>query len=754
MKYLYIYIYLLISVSTVLSIYDENIKIAIISSEHPNDLGYNYQVNEAKVNVEKYLKLRNVNYFSGVHDDPYIFMENLIVNEGYKIIIVATYDFTYQAADLSDHYPNTQFLTRTVYSKDNTKQNNLQYVNYDFAGANFFTGLFAGYATKTNKVGYIQPGEPISGEYPAHAFFLGARMANPNVEAYNIITGSWSNIEISSRATQKLIDDYNVDIFGQTQDDMTVSITAVDNGFVGMGTNGFNQQKVFGDKIGFSYILNWTDCFLDLVINTMDHPDGNFNHTTCYGTWGNGFLTYNFATNIDPFIIEEMEKKLDPIIADDSKLFFCSQLNPYLFNGSLLDTNNCVLESDYFFNLTDPYPGMTSLGVYQIPLTLKQVPQPFTYGICIACGILILLALIMQVIVWMNKNRSIIRSASPIFCLLIIMGGILVYIGIIFWSIPPTNARCNLRIWFVSIGFTILIGSLVVKNFRIWLIFDNPELKTIKITNYQLIPWIGALILINGILMGAITGAGDLKSIMEIGTDDLGKYEFQNVCQMSNRGSIPLYILLGYFAVLLLIGVFVSWKIRIVDIAEFNESKPIANTLYAISFSLFIIISLVVSPQYYMDEQIILAIAGLFMATAALAIIFIPKIYGLIIKPASLDNTLYTKKKSSVSTSRSSGSKNSNGNSNEVKSVDSQNRVNNSTDVKKSKNSKNSKNSNQPQQLNNIMLKDFTDESDLSEEPDNVSDHQPTIPKENILVLAEFTDDSDLSDNEYIQENV
>ncbi|KYR02863.1 G-protein-coupled receptor family 3 [Tieghemostelium lacteum] len=636
----------------------QSIKVAVLATGGPEDLGFNYQVNQAKVNAEKALNLREVYYFSDIPiPESKEFIYNLC-ESGYNLIIVSTLDYLSGAREAAKAYPNVQFLLRG----SGATSSNIQSVTYNFISANYVTGYFAGLMTKSKIIGYVTPGPPASSNYAAHAFYVGAKNSNPDIESmYFYSTGSWLNPEISAGAANSLLSDYGVDVIGQTQDDMSVQIEAVDRGYIGIGTNGFNQKEVFGDKIALSYVLDWTSVFVDLIQKNIDHPDGNYTKTNYYGDWDNSFLTYTHSRSLDP----QVKSILDEIILNFTAVpkamapFFCNDYNKYTFSATYLTGAelNCISQAR-FQNMSDPYPGMTWLGNYTIPITLKEVPKTFTRAFTATSGALILLALILEAVIYINKDKPIIRSASPIFCILIIMGGIIVYASIILWTVSPTTATCNARYWLVSIGFTTLIGSMVVKNFRIWLIFDNPELKTIKITNYQLFPWVAGLLVINALLVAIITASGDLKMVEVMGIDDLTKYQYMQVCKMNNSGAIALYILLAYFALLLLVGVFVSWKIRIVDIAEFNESKPIANTLYAISFSLFVIVSLVVSPQYYLDQQMILCIAGLFMATAALGILFVPKLYGLATRGSSTEQ-LFSMKKSSIASSRSSASKNS-----------------------------------------------------------------------------------------------
>ncbi|GAM23798.1 hypothetical protein SAMD00019534_069730, partial [Acytostelium subglobosum LB1] len=339
--------------------------------------------------------------------------------------------------------------------------------------------------------------------------------------------------------------------------------------------------------------------------------------------------------------------------------YFCNEYNPMIY-PFLNETFNCINTST-FFSMNTPYPGMDYLGEYVVPLRKIETENSVLIGVITASAVLIALCLVMLGAIVYYKDSHSIRSASPIFCIIIIFGGIMTYAGVILYVLPTSDAVCNIRYWLLALGYSTLAGSLVVKNFRIWLIFDNPELKKIKITNSQLMPWVGGInfIVLVLLILLAIPQLGNLRVEAQYGPSSfLEKYDFQNVCSFSDKTHVILYLLLGVFAALIMVGVFVSWKIRIVDLDEFNESKPIANSLYAALFSIFVIVPLLVVPHSENSETIIISSAGLFITTMTLAILFIPKFYRIYVFGAN-SSEMFSSAKSAIAESRSAKSKES-----------------------------------------------------------------------------------------------
>ncbi|KAF9290927.1 hypothetical protein BGZ68_005667 [Mortierella alpina] len=93
------------------------------------------------------------------------------------------------------------------------------------------------------------------------------------------------------------------------------------------------------------------------------------------------------------------------------------------------------------------------------------------YGIL--CSIGILLTLLSAFLVYFLRDNIIIKAASPTFCLCELLGILLVFVWCIMMVGVPVTATCVTQSLLLSIGITLLAGSLTIKNYRIYRIFNS-----------------------------------------------------------------------------------------------------------------------------------------------------------------------------------------------------------------------------------------------------------------------------------------
>ncbi|EGC34443.1 hypothetical protein DICPUDRAFT_34997 [Dictyostelium purpureum] len=703
-------------------------RIVVLATGPASDLGFNNMINQGRIGVSKALNIEASEYYvvTGEEVDP--LLRDWVRDRTVDFVICSSVEHSTPCLNLAKEFLNTSHTYFLVRGSGAVTNNTIQ-ITYNYASSNYISGYLAGLESKTKKIGFLSPGAAANNNDSfVYAFWVGAKHAEPNIEFYYYNIGSYLSPDATVRATESLINDYKCDVLADTLDDFSLGNTVIDAGLKAMGTNGFPQRTVHGENVLYSYAYNWTKYYLPITKNIMYNLDpinaGNqIPNAKWYADFNSNpdqnFFDLDFSVSISndtkKAVLTEVKNLTDHQRKDH--YYYC---NTYLANYSLPynKTTGCISTAAFFY-INAPLEGMTYLGLYNISIDEVKPSHSVQYSISIVSGILMLIVLLMMLGIGIYKDNPSIRSASPIFLNFILFGGLIIYLGGIIWVSPVSTHQCNARFWLVTLGFTTLIASLVVKNVRIWLIFDNPELKAIKITNYQLFPYVGAFLLVNVLLMGILTGVGDLRMVEETGIDGIGKYEFMKVCKMNSQGAATLYTILGYFAALLLVGVFVSWKIRIVDIEEFNESRAIANTLYAISFCLFVIVPLMVAPQEKQSETIILCVAGLFITTAALAILFVPKFYRVFKYGVQGTNDMFkSKKPSNVATARAESA------------------------------SKNSQSSGTRTNRRGNMIDDFSDDSESSVAPPPAS--VPATGVTGATILAEFTDDSvsDIDDNE------
>lgn len=241
-----------------------------------------------------------------------------------------------------------------------------------------------------------------------------------------------------------------------------------------------------------------------------------------------------------------------------------------------------------------------------------------------------------------NRESPIIRAASPLFCLAIVLGGLftLVAAWMFLWN---TDATCALRPWFYALGFMILYGSLFVKEFRMFRIFNANLTKPLKITNQQLFGMVGAGMVVEiAILIGWFASAPYIRiprvDDLELTTIPAITYE------CSSRNPAAFWVLVGFNLLLLTVCSVIAFLTRnlpdtlcvylwlLSPLANFvdslrNESRGMAFAIY--NCTLTMVVCLVVAGVLYSPTAVSLVgnIGILFSTTVTLGALFLPKLW-------------------------------------------------------------------------------------------------------------------------------
>ncbi|KAF2071762.1 hypothetical protein CYY_006928 [Polysphondylium violaceum] len=596
------------------------LKFAVLQNGDSSDLGFNYMVNDGRIYVEdKFNTTSTKSLYDVTEFNAYDkFVE--LIDQGYNLIVASSLEYGNAVYKAAANYPNVKFLTR---GRGNSTMANLARISYNVQSADYMAGYFAGMNTNTNIVGIVIPGQSFNTYHHANSFAMGVKAASrylgKDIKIYCASTNSYNDYDIAVLATQTILAK-GADILSQIQNDMTVSLTSMNAGNLGIGTNGFLEKRIYGEKVGTSYVINWGRLFYEAANRFV-----NDNWTVGWsflGDFNNEVLnldTFSFRVPTDrAALIRAEEKKFK----DDSNYSpqYCEPISCQVFNC----TKGCASYAEWS-TATVFVPNIEYLGQMEIPLTQVEFSNGARITFSVIATLFGTIILLGMLGVCVYRNTLPIRSASPIFCNAIFLGGLFIFAGVAIWITAPTTALCRLRYWMVSLGYTIMLGSMVVKNVRIYMLFNNKELKVLNITNSKLFPYVALALLINIILLIIWTTLGDVSAINRRSIDDIGKYEYLTTCYISDQGNIALYILLVYHGLMLLLGCLVSFKIRTVDIQDFNESKAIASILYAIAFCLFIVIPLLISSQKVFQQVIVLASSFSFTAASGLLILFVPK---------------------------------------------------------------------------------------------------------------------------------
>uniref|UniRef100_A0A1X7SG58 G-protein coupled receptors family 3 profile domain-containing protein n=1 Tax=Amphimedon queenslandica TaxID=400682 RepID=A0A1X7SG58_AMPQE len=120
-----------------------------------------------------------------------------------------------------------------------------------------------------------------------------------------------------------------------------------------------------------------------------------------------------------------------------------------------------------------PYDGFPVIGI-----TTNSIALVVIYDI--VAGIGIIFAIVCFIFNVIFRKKRIVKLTSPNLNHIIILGSVLLYISVIFYSISSMNKTiqstfCNIRVWLFSLGYDLCFGVILSKTWRIYYIFHNPK---------------------------------------------------------------------------------------------------------------------------------------------------------------------------------------------------------------------------------------------------------------------------------------
>lgn len=244
-------------------------------------------------------------------------------------------------------------------------------------------------------------------------------------------------------------------------------------------------------------------------------------------------------------------------------------------------------------NIILPHILSNSSIVYPAPTYEERVKTTKVKNIEIAVYVFIGLT-VSNSIAWIIyiitnlKNEKLI-SSSPIFLIGMLVGSIVVSISLIMWSPTLTyKFTCYLLPWLLSIGFTLLFGSLLVKTWRVHVIFSDRSFEVYKISNRKVMFFLLLLLSVDIILLCVWSGISKIK-INEIIIDEYRISKNYNTCQSNSGGNIIIWIIVAYKILQIIYGGYLALRIRTIPIKKYDESKVIAFCIYNVGLSAIII---------------------------------------------------------------------------------------------------------------------------------------------------------------------
>ncbi|KAG0263745.1 hypothetical protein BG011_008174 [Mortierella polycephala] len=242
------------------------------------------------------------------------------------------------------------------------------------------------------------------------------------------------------------------------------------------------------------------------------------------------------------------------------------------------------------------------------------------YGIFCILGIIC--TLITAFLVFYYRKNIVIKASSPLFCLCELLGILLMYIWCTLFVGVPTRASCMAQDIILPVCVTLLAGSMTIKNYRIYRIFNSITIANEGFQTRRLLRFVALAVILSALPMLFKLGFDPPKSkVLNIGALQWGR------CGTRDSSMWWAFTAAAVPVILLLFGVFLAFKTRDV-VFLWNEARQIALVLYIIfSFAIFIIIAYLLPKDLY-AATIYMTMAGAYFANSlSLVVLFFPKLW-------------------------------------------------------------------------------------------------------------------------------
>jgi len=229
---------------------------------------------------------------------------------------------------------------------------------------------------------------------------------------------------------------------------------------------------------------------------------------------------------------------------------------------------------------------------------------------------------------------------------LILIAGLISYSCIIMLFVEPvTDVTCVAPLWFGHTGFILGFSCLFTKTMRVWYIFSSAKkisTKKIIIKDVELVYIVALFCALLWIYLAVWTALNPPYPAAVPYENN----QFTTIvkCISSSPGWYSgLYVFEFLF---LLIGVFLSFKTRKIELLQFNESSSIAICIYVLVFLGFIFVPMAYFLTLDLNILFLLQCGGIVIATTTVIVaLFVPK-YRKIWSPPTTSESNLTRTKS------------------------------------------------------------------------------------------------------------
>jgi 7 transmembrane sweet-taste receptor of 3 GCPR len=271
------------------------------------------------------------------------------------------------------------------------------------------------------------------------------------------------------------------------------------------------------------------------------------------------------------------------------------------------------------------YPRVVQVGNTNEPLLISSSALASVTILCVLAA---------TAVVQATQHRRVMRLAQIDFLRFLLAGLLLISIGALVATTPPTNGSCIAVIWLVNVGYTLELAPLLVKVAAInQLTSASTRMQKIKIERKQLfgsVFMVTALVIIFLIVWTSVD-APQKQPELSLSTSMTERNEtiIYQTYYCSSEVDTWQYVAFGWTCLLLFSSSVLAFQMRNVR-QEFNESTTLAMMTYShFVFAILRLIAFLINGVGRSDKAGYLSILLSVDSMAALVMYFLPKFWVL-----------------------------------------------------------------------------------------------------------------------------
>nr|MDD6335099.1 BMP family ABC transporter substrate-binding protein [bacterium] len=231
-----------------------DLKVGFVYIGPVDDGGYTQAHNNGRLEMMKNLNLseEDAPYIENVKDDDPAATRAAIqslIDAGCKMIFTTSFGYGETTKVMAEENPDLYF----AHCSGSITTTNMDRYFGRMYQARYLSGIAAGKATKTNKIGYVAAfpiPEVIRG---LNAFTLGVRSVNPDAQVQVVWTNTWYDENKEYQAAKALLEG-GCDVLGQHQDSAQAVIAAKEKGAYSVG---YNNSMLQYNEEGYLTTPTW-----------------------------------------------------------------------------------------------------------------------------------------------------------------------------------------------------------------------------------------------------------------------------------------------------------------------------------------------------------------------------------------------------------------------------------------------------------------------------------------------------------------